>query len=205
MKQYAKEFLLAFLAGISISLGCLIYLLCENSVIGAMFFTTGLFLVLTRGYNLFTGKVAYLFDNKKDYIFKLIWMWFGNFIGALLMAIGVQNAHIYTKISEKATNIIATKTGQGYLSAFILAMLCGVIIFLAVENYKNNPHEIGKYLGLLFLIPLFIICGFEHCVANMFYFSLTSTNVLNKVIYSLIITLGNSLGSIIANKLKKCK
>jgi formate/nitrite transporter FocA (FNT family) len=160
---------------------------------------------LTRGYNLFTGKVAYLFDNDNKYALKLAWMWFGNFIGALTMAIGIRNTHIYAKISEKATGIIATKTGQGYLSAFILAALCGVIIFLSVENYKNNPHELGKYLGLVFLIPLFIVCGFEHCVANMFYFSLTSELMLDKIIYSLIITLGNTCGSVIANRFKKWK
>lgn len=205
MKKTFNNLLLSILAGIVISLGCLVFLLIPNNIIGAIFFTTGLFLVLTRGYNLFTGKVAYAIDNKISYTFQLLITWIGNLIGSLLMVFAIKNTHLYNKISERIANITDTKITQGYLSALILAILCGIIIFLAVENYKNNPHEIGKYLGLLFLIPLFIICNFEHCIADMFYFFINTENFLIKLTYIITITIGNSVGSIIANAIKKYK
>ena len=205
MKIKLKDFILSILAGISISLGCLIYLLSSNVVIGAMFFTVGLFLVLTRGYNLFTGKVAYLTDNSYKYSISLILMWIGNLIGTLIVSIFTRFSSLYPKIIEKAETIIKAKTSQTFLSAFLLAFLCGIIIFLAVENFKNNKHEIGKYTGLFVLIPLFIICGFEHCVADMYYFSLTNDLIKEKIIFLIIITVGNSIGSIVSNEIMKFK
>lgn len=205
MKIKLKDFILSILAGISISLGCLIYLLSSNVVIGAMFFTVGLFLVLTRGYNLFTGKVAYLTDNSYKYSISLILMWIGNLIGTLIVSIFTRFSSLYPKIIEKAETIIKVKTSQTFLSAFLLAFLCGIIIFLAVENFKNNKHEIGKYTGLFVLIPLFIICGFEHCVADMYYFSLTNDLIKEKIIFLIIITVGNSIGSIVSNEIMKFK
>ena len=200
MKTISKNFVLAFLAGFVIALGCLINLISQNPVVGAVFFTTGLFLVLTRGYDLFTGKVAYISDNDYKYSLNLILMWFGNLAGAFTLAMMTRFSALYNKISEKSTTVVETKLTQTHLSVFILATLCGVIIFLAVENFKNNQHEFGKYLGLVFLIPLFIICGFEHCVANMYYCVVTNGHWVDKIIFLIISTLnGVSLFSLHLN------
>ena len=162
-------------------------------------------MVLTRGYNLYTGKIGYLFDNKKNYVIDICLIWLGNLVGTLILSLFVNFTHLFDKIKPSVETIIATKTNQGYLSAFLLAILCGVIIYLSVENYKQNPHEFGKYLGILLLIPLFIICGFEHCVADMFYFFLIPDSIGTKLLYLLTITIGNSIGSIVLNELKKIK
>ena len=132
-------------------------------------------------------------------------MWFGNLAGAFTLAMMTRFSALYNKISEKSTTVVETKLTQTHLSVFILAILCGIIIFLAVENFKNNQHEFGKYLGLVFLIPLFIICGFEHCVANMYYFVVTNGHWVDKIIFLIISTLGNTTGSLICNALKKYK
>ena len=62
------------------------------------------------------------------------------------------------------------------------------------QNYKN---EIGKYVGIFMCVTVFILCGFEHCVANMFYFSVASAWTWKTLLYVLIMVLGNSVGSII--------
>jgi formate/nitrite transporter FocA (FNT family) len=191
------------MAGLSIALGCLVNLLSGNAIIGALFFSAGLFLVLTRKYNLFTGKIGYLFDNKKEYAIDIVFMWLGNLVGTQILSTFVRFTHLYDKIKPSVETIIMSKTGQGYLSAFLLAILCGVIIYLSVENYKQNQHELGKYLGILLLIPLFIICGFEHCVADMFYFFLIPDNILTKLLYLIVITMGNAIGSIVLNEGRK--
>ena len=202
MNDFIKSLFKSILAGLSISLGCMIYLCTTNAVVGALFFTTGLFLVLTRGYNLYTGKIAYFFDVDKKGKFEIISIWFGNLIGSLLFSTFFRFTAKYDTVLEKINNINSSKLSQGHLSAFLLAIFCGLIIFFAVENFKTNPHEIGKYLGMILLIPLFILCGFEHCVANMFYFTLTNDLIFEKIVYTIIITLGNSTGSIIANSIK---
>lgn len=203
MKKHFQNFLLSIMAGLSIALGCLVNLLSGNAIIGALFFSAGLFLVLTRKYNLFTGKIGYLFDNKKEYAIDIVFMWLGNLVGTQILSTFVRFTHLYDKIKPSIETIIMSKTGQGYLSAFLLAILCGVIIYLSVENYKQNQHELGKYLGILLLIPLFIICGFEHCVADMFYFFLIPDNILTKLLYLIVITMGNAIGSIVLNEGRK--
>jgi formate/nitrite transporter FocA (FNT family) len=190
------------MAGMSISLGCIIYMICENKVVGAIAFTLGLFLVLTRGYHLFTGKIAYVVDNPPSYTLNMFLMWFGNAIGALITSALIKATKL-NYLQETALSITNGKLSQTMLSAFIMAVFCGFIIYWAVENFKTNPHEIGKYIGMLIMIPIFILCGFEHCVANMFYFFFSDTYTLKMLLYLVIITLGNTVGSVVLRLLKK--
>ncbi len=73
------------LAGISISIGGTVFLSVENKVLGALFFTVGLFAVCTFGFNLYTGKVCYVFEKDKAYAADLPVMWFGNLIGTFVV------------------------------------------------------------------------------------------------------------------------
>ena len=136
---------------------------------GAFFFCVGLFTVCTFGLNLFTGKVCYLFDHSPSYLGFLLLVWVGNLIGAALVGYGVRTTRI-ASIADKAAELCQTKLNDNLWSIFLLAVFCNVLIFLAVDGFQNNPHELGKYLGLVFGVTVFILCGFEHCVANMFYF-----------------------------------
>lgn len=194
--KYLKEFLSSIFAGISISMGCMIYLLVENKIIGAMFFSLGLFLVLNRKYHLFTGKVANLIEEGPKYLLSLANIWFGNLVGSLIMM-------LFTKFSklnylvDAAITVANNKVSQSYLSAFLLAMLCGVIIFLSVDNFNKNETAVGKYAGLFLLIPMFIICGFEHCVANMYYLLLAGEFSSRAIIFTIVVTIGNTIGSVI--------
>ena len=76
------------------------------------------------------------------------------------------------------------------------------MIYLGVENYKNNPHQIGKYVAIYLCIVVFIMAGFEHCVANMFYFTLAGVWNLKVVGYLLVMTIGNAVGGIMFARLK---
>ena len=68
------------------------------------------------------------------------------------------------------------------------------MIFVGVDNYKNNPHDFGKYFGILLAIPVFILCGFEHCIANMYYFSVADAWNCHTLQLILLMTLGTSIG-----------
>ncbi|MCM1441307.1 MAG: formate/nitrite transporter family protein, partial [Roseburia sp.] len=84
-----------------------------------------------------------------------------------------------------------------YLSLFILGVLCNILIFIAVDGFKNNPHELGKYLSLFFGVTVFILCGFEHCVADMFYFTAAGAWSADALVRLLVITLGNAVGGVL--------
>lgn len=191
-----KVFLSGILAGFSIGLGGVAFLSLDNKVIGAAIFTVGLFTVCTMGFNLYTGKVCYVFDNDAAYAKSLPLMWLGNLCGAGLTAFFVAMTR-NAGISEKAAALCRTKLDDSLVSLFFLGLLCDIFIYIAVEGYKNNPHEVGKYLSLFFGVMGFILCGTEHCVADMFYFWMAGAWSAQAVLRILVITLGNSVGGVL--------
>ena len=66
-----KTVISGILAGISISIGGTVYLLCDSKLAGAIFFSVGLFSVCVFGFSLFTGRVCYVFDQDRSYATKL--------------------------------------------------------------------------------------------------------------------------------------
>lgn len=199
-----KALILGILAGISIAIGGTIYLSLDNKTVGALLFTVGLFCVCTMGFSLFTGKVCYVFDNDRDYAIDLIFIWIGNLIGTVATAFLESLTRVGIKLQETAKIIVDTKLNDKLLSIFILAIFCNIMIYIAVESYRNNPHELGKYVGLFLGISVFILCGFEHCVANMYYITMAKAWSGKAIIYLLIMTLGNAFGGVIIPLLRKC-
>ena len=184
------------LAGISISLGGTVFLMCESKIVGALFFTVGLFCVCSFGFNLFTGKVCYVFDNDGKYAARLPVMWLGNLIGAVLAGLLLLPTRLGPALTAAAAAVCNAKLGQSYLSAFILGVFCDIMIYIAVEGYKSIPYEVGKYLAIFFGVTVFVICGFEHCVANMFYFTVGKAWGAKAVLMLLVITAGNAVGGV---------
>ena len=194
--KLVKVFLSGILAGLSIGLGGVAFLSLESKVIGAAVFTVGLFTVCTMGFNLYTGKVCYAFDNDAAYAKNLPVIWLGNLCGAGLTAFIVSMTR-NAGIAEKAMALCAAKLDDSLVSLFFLGLLCNIFIYIAVEGYKNNPHEAGKYLSLFFGVMGFILCGTEHCVADMFYFWMAGAWSGQAILRILVITLGNSVGGVL--------
>ena len=164
-----KIFLSAILAGAVIAFGGTVFLSVENTVVGSIFFTIGLFVVCTHGLHLFTGKVCYVFDNDMAYAKTLPVIWLGNLAGTSFIALAEKCTRLVS-LSARAQGICELKLSEPLFGAFILAVFCNVMIYIGVEGYRSNPHELGKYLALFFGVCVFILCGFEHCVANMLLF-----------------------------------
>ena len=195
--NYGKTFIGAVLAGIAIGLGGLVFLSVDNKVIGSFLFTIGLFTVCTMGFNLFTGKVCYTFQNDTAYKIGLPVIWFGNLVGTGLTAGCAWMTRVAPAVSEKAMGLCQTKLGDSLGSLFFLGILCNIFIYIGVEGYKSNPHEFGKYLALVFGVMVFILCGTEHCVADMFYFWMAGAWSGQAVVRLLVITLGNAVGGVL--------
>jgi formate/nitrite transporter FocA (FNT family) len=195
--NYVKSFIFGILAGISISIGGTVFLSLDNKVLGAVFFTVGLFTVCTFGFDLFTGKVCYIFDRDLPYALSVIVMWAGNFVGALLTAFAESLTRIGPALQEKAITMCTVKSDDSLLSLFILGIFCDILIYIGVDGYNKNPHEVGKYLSLLFGVTVFILCGTEHCVADMYYFSIAGMWNPHTLLCLLVISLGNAFGGVL--------
>ena len=195
--NYLKTFFGAILAGMSIAIGGLVFLSVDSKVLGAALFTVGLFTVCTMGFNLFTGKVCYVFQNNKEYAIALPIIWIGNLAGTGLIALFATLTRNAPALTEKAAAMCETKLNDSLASLFFLGILCNILIYIGVEGFKNIPHEVGKYLALLFGVMVFILCGTEHCVADMFYFWIAGAWSARAIVCILIITLGNAVGGVI--------
>ncbi len=190
-------FLSAILAGVCVSFGGMAFLSLENRVIGAAAFTIGLFVICTFGFHLFTGKVCYALQNDRSYALNLPLIWIGNLIGTGLGAGCAGLTRAAPALREKAAALCQVKLNDGLFSLFLLGLLCNIFIYIAVEGYRSNPHEVGKYLSLFFGVMVFIFCGTEHCIADMFYFWMAGLWTGRAVLSIVVISLGNAVGGIL--------
>ena len=200
--RFVKTFVYSVLGGICIGIGGTALLSAESKIAGALFFTVGLFVICTFGFLLFTGKVCYVFANDLSYAANLPVIWLGNFSGAWLTGTTLRITRV-SALAEKAASMCQVKLSDSLVSVFLLAILCNILIFVAVDGYRNNPHELGKYLSLFLGVTVFIICGFEHCVANMFYLSVAGMWSGKAFVFLLVNTLGNAVGGVMIPLLQR--
>lgn len=187
-----RDFLLAVLAGLAIGVGGIVFLSMENKVIGAVLFAVGLYIICEQGLNLFTGKVGYLVGQNAAYLPFLGVVWLGNLAGTGLAAV-LAGATRIGGIGEKAALLCQTKNADSMVSLFLLGIFCGMLMYAAVDSYKQCKNP----LILIFCVAVFILCGFEHCIADMFYYSAAGMWTVDAMVRILVITLGNSLGGVL--------
>ena len=196
MKNNLRILVRAVLAGVMISIGGTIYLALENKMLGAFLFSIGLFAICSFGLNLYTGKIGYVIDNKPKYLIELLITLIGNLIGTVACGYLLFLSRIGDKLRSTASVICDVKLNDNLLSIFILAIFCGIIMYLAVDLF-NKLNDFGRYMGIFMGITVFILAGFEHCVANMYYFSIANMWGWKTILYILVMIAGNSVGSIL--------
>lgn len=196
MKKYFSYLIRGIFAGLMIGIGGTIYLSMDNKIIGSFLFSIGLLMICMYNMNLYTGKIGYVVVNKKSYLMELLLTLIGNFIGTYILSFCMLNSR-FSSISDKAKVICDMKLNDNLISILILSCLCGMLMYIAVNNYKKHSTSIGKYMGIFMCVMVFILSGFEHSVANMFYFSVAGMLSWNTLLYILIMVIGNSIGAII--------
>lgn len=194
--KYLNQLIKGIYAGIMIGIGGTVYLAVPNSFFGSFLFSIGLVMICMYGMNLYTGKIGYLLINKLSYVYELLCTLIGNFVGTYIVGFLIRNTRFDSYI-DKAKLISEVKLNDSILSIFILSMFCGMLMYIAVNNYKKVSGEIGKYIGIFMCVMVFILSGFEHSVANMYYFTVANVWSLNTLYYALIMVLGNSIGSFV--------
>jgi formate/nitrite transporter FocA (FNT family) len=159
---------LAILAGICISIGCVVNLRV-GGVAGAVLFAFGLTTVVYYGLKLYTGTAGFI---RRQGDWAMLWVvLFGNIIGCLLSAWLISYAQ--PDCIEPASKILAGRLAKGPWACFLLAIGCGFIMTTAVEFARK-----GKMLPLLLGVPVFILCGFAHSIADAFYFLVSPADLL---------------------------
>ena len=183
------------LAGICISLGGFIYLKL-GGVTGAILFAFGLIAVVSLRLNLFTGKAQFIWSLKdfaKNDDGGYIWLF--SILALNVLGCCISAAILSSEtIRDSAVSIIETRLLSSPLRNGLLAIGCGFIMTLAVQNAAKN-----KWLPLLFGIPAFIICGLPHCIADAFYIASLpgeyfTENIADILVFYAAIVCGNFIG-----------
>jgi len=186
----------AFLSGLMISVGGAVYLLCENKIIGSFLFSFGLFTIVQRGFALYTGKVGYIPENPPVYIISTLVTLIGNAAGTAFAAFLLQQTRFSQTLREKACICMEAKTSDSISSQLVLGAFCGMLMYLAVDNAKESRKknaDLSFVFGICIPVMIFIICGFNHSVADAFYMFSAGT-FPEDTGYILIVAAGNAAG-----------
>ncbi len=178
----------SIIAGALIAVGAVVNLQV-GGVLGAVLFSFGLLMIVMQGLDLFTGKVGYVLDGGIRWR-RLAVMLLGNAYGVIMTACALFLTPLGIALAPAATAVIASKVSAGLLANTILGIGCGVCVYLAVDNWTST-HD---WMGVMLPVSVFIICGFGHCIADMFYAVLGNAG-LGGWLTVLATGIGNVLGS----------
>ncbi len=186
--SFRQSFMLAIMAGAFISMGAMFFLLVVGDtglpfavqrVLGGCLFSLGLLLVVVCGSELFTGNTMIVMTAASK---RITWpavlknwvvVFFGNFVGALIM-VGVVYLANFQGMNNGAvgSTIVSVAVGKmtpDWLTLFAKGIMCNFLVCLAVWISYGAKSVVDKMLGIMLPIAAFVACGFEHCVANMFF------------------------------------
>jgi len=190
MNSDFNTFIRSILAGICIGLGGAIFIKL-GGVIGACMFAFGLLTVVHFKLPLYTGTAGFIQLSKFEEYKKMFIILLGNILGCILLS--------YMNIKGiDGTAIIQSRIDTSYLQCLLNAIGCGLIMTLIVKGGRDK-----NLLLILFGIPLFILLGFYHSIADAYYMMVTSDELRN-VYFSryLVIVAGNFIGCNIPRLLK---
>lgn len=160
-----------------------------GSLVGAVLFSFGLLTVVGYKLKLYTGTAGFILKNEVGSLFLIL---LGNIIGCFLVSMLARITPL--AVQDAAQNILELRLRTGALRCGLLGIGCGFIMTTAVQFARQK-----QYLPLLFGVPLFIVCGFTHCVADAFYYlcvpvAFWKANALHILAVYACIVLGNLVG-----------
>lgn len=199
MKKTVWNLVNGLLAGIMIAVGGTVFLACfgdgsmVNKAIGAFFFSIALLCICYKGYSLYTGKIGFIPEKHDGEAFSiLLWGLLGNLIATVALGLALRAA--IPNIAGVAEALCTAKLTQAWWQTLIRGIFCGILMYMAVSIYRDKK----TISAILFCVPVFILAGFEHSIANMFYFGAAGMFFsLDSIIYLAIVVAGNTLGGML--------
>ena len=193
-KNNISTMILSIYAGLMIGIGGYVYLSVDSKIIGAFIFSFGLLTIVTQKFYLYTGKVGFV-KNRND-ILNIPIIIVGNIVGTYIMSLVYRITHTdFTQIND----IWLNKINKSTYEVLILSIMCGILMYLAIDNYNKNRNIIF----IIMPVMVFILSGFEHSIANMFYYFSSDYRNIESAIYLLTNIFGNGVGAIIFNYFKE--
>lgn len=174
----------AIMAGVAIGIGGAVNLAAGRGIPGAVLFSVGLLAVLMFDYSLYTGKVCYLADGLPVILI-------GNLIGAVGVGLLLRLTNV--QVGEAARMISLAKLEEPW-KAVPNGVLCNVLIYWGVEAYRKSASPIPTML----CVAVFVAAGFDHCVANAFYFAAGGVVSIRMIGFMALNVAGNTIGGIAA-------
>lgn len=198
IRNILKTLLESFFAGIFIGIAGTVYLCSANPVIGAFLFGFGLLTIVCFSLKLYTGAIGYLIIQGKKfpgYLRDLFLIWAGNFAGCFAVGTAIRHTRMLAAVESKVQAIVETKIADNWSSILLLSIFCGMLMFTAVDAFRNEKLPAPCRPVMVFMcVMVFILSGFEHCIANMYYFSVAGVLNGQTLLLILLMTLGNSIG-----------
>ncbi len=186
------------LAGILISIGGGVFLACygDGSIlartVGSLFFSVALLCICYKGYSLYTGKIGYILEKHTGAdISILLWGLVGNIIATV--PVGLLLRYAIPSMGAAADIVCAAKLEQAWWQTLVRGIFCGFLVYLAVSIFRTKNTSQAILLG----IPTFILSGYEHSIADMFYFGAAGLLNADAVIFLALVVLGNSIGGVL--------
>ena len=206
MKKATSFIADGILAGFILSVSCAANM-TAGAPLGAFLFSLGLFTIITFKLGLYTGKAGYMATNPPSYIPEVVLTIVGNAAGSAIGGTLLRLTRFGADLTESASKIMMTKAADSILSVFVLAIFCGVLMFVAVDGSKRL-NEAKNFVGALFIVVMpifvFITCGFNHSIADMgYYFISGCTGGMAAIRYLIIAILGNAVGCMLIPFVKK--
>ena len=146
-----------------------------GKIAGACIFPAGLAMVVVAGSELFTGNSLMsmaLFDRKIGFgalLKNWVVVFLGNLLGAIFITLIVVLSGVFDNIADTVVATATAKVSMGFFEALLRGVLCNFLVCIAVWMAFGAKTVSGKILAVFFPIMVFVLCGFEHSVANMFY------------------------------------
>lgn len=193
-----RIFIKAIMAGLYIGIAGLVYLSVSNKIVGSFLFGTGLLMVVSKGYFLYTGKIGYLLPYEKGFTKMILLTILGNVVG--IASVGI--LFLFTGKQDMillSETLVINKLAYGPIQALASAIFCGMLMYTGVHGYKSIENPIIKVLIVILSVMIFILAGFEHSIANLLYVVLARAFRLKTLIYVLIWLFGNLIGAVILN------
>lgn len=193
-KNNISTMMLSIYAGLMIGIGGYAYLSVGNKIVGAFIFSFGLLTIVMQGFYLYTGKIGFV--KSKNDILNILIIIVGNSIGTYIVSFVYRVTHTnFTQVND----IWLNKTNKSIYEVLALSIMCGILMYLAIDNYNKNRN----IMFIIMPVMVFILSGFEHSIANMFYYFSSDYRNLESVIYLLINIIGNGIGAIVFNYFKE--
>ncbi|WP_237155427.1 formate/nitrite transporter family protein [Oryzibacter oryziterrae] len=217
---WTASFMLAIVAGGSIGFGGMFFAIVLSDaslgfavqrVLGGLVFTLGLAIVMIAGAELFTGNCLLVMAwasrllRTSEVLRNWVIIWTGNLVGAVGLMALLLLAHTASlnngAVGDAVIRLAAAKMAPDALTIFFKAVLCNILVCLAVWLSYAGRSVTDKILGMALPVSAFIAAGFEHCIANMFFlpyaWALAQTGHLPEGVDPSVFTLGNMLHNIV--------